>query len=54
MLIKNYRLSQELKLENQKRKESEEELSLYLDVFSRFKMKYILKSGRGLSREKKI
>ena len=32
MLIKNYRLSQELKLENQKRKESEEELSLYLDV----------------------
>ena len=31
MLIKNYRLSQELKLENQKRKESEE-LSLYLDV----------------------
>lgn len=32
MLIKNYRLSQELKLENQKRKELEEELSLYLDV----------------------
>ena len=32
MLIKNYRLSQELKLENQTRKESEEELSLYLDV----------------------
>ena len=32
MLVKNYRLSQELKLENQKRKESEEELSLYLDV----------------------
>lgn len=32
MLIKNYRLSQELKLENQKRKESEEELSPYLDV----------------------
>ena len=32
MLIKNYILSQELKLENQKRKESEEELSLYLDV----------------------
>ena len=32
MLIKNYRLSQELKLENQKRKETEEELSLYLDV----------------------
>ncbi|WP_296648299.1 PAS domain S-box protein [Romboutsia sp. 13368] len=32
MLIKNYRLSQELKLENKKRKESEEELSLYLDV----------------------
>ena len=32
MLIKNYRLSQELKLENQKRKESKEELSLYLDV----------------------
>ena len=32
MLIKNYRLSQELKLENQKRKESEEELNLYLDV----------------------
>ena len=32
MLIKNYRLSQELKLENQKRKKSEEELSLYLDV----------------------
>ena len=32
MLIKNYRLSQELKLENQKRKESEEELSLYLVV----------------------
>ncbi|WP_282192260.1 PAS domain S-box protein [Romboutsia ilealis] len=32
MLIKNYRLSKELKLENQKRKELEEELSLYLDV----------------------
>lgn len=32
MLIKNYRLSTELKLENQKRKELEEELSLYLDV----------------------
>ena len=32
MLVKNYRLSQELKLENQKRKEYEKELKIYLDV----------------------
>lgn len=32
MIVKNYRLSQELKLENQKCKEYEKELSLYLDV----------------------
>ena len=32
MLVKNYRLSQELKLENQKRKEYEKELRNYLDV----------------------
>ena len=38
MLIKNYRLSQELKLENQKRKESEEELSFYLDVSADLKL----------------
>ena len=32
MLVKNYRLSQELKLENKKRKEYEKELRNYLDV----------------------
>ena len=32
MLVKNYRLSQELKLENKKRKEYEKELKIYLDV----------------------
>lgn len=32
MLIKNYELSNKLKLENQKRKESEEELALYLSI----------------------
>ena len=32
MLVKNYRLSQELKLENKKRKEYEKELKNYLDV----------------------
>ena len=32
MFIKNYKLSNELKLENQKRKESEKELELYLSI----------------------
>ena len=55
MLVKNYRLSQELKLENQKRKESEEELSLYLDVSADLKATlnidgYIIKANGSLKK----
>ncbi len=55
MLVKNYRLSQELKLENQKRKESEEELSLYLDVSADLKVTvnidgYIIKANGSLKK----
>ena len=55
MLVKNYRLSQELKLENKKRKESEEELSLYLDVSADLKVTvnidgYIIKANGSLKK----
>ena len=55
MLVKNYRLSQELKLENRKRKDSEQELSLYLDVSADLKATlnidgYIIKANGSLKK----